>query len=87
MVGWTAGRVRVEIIPILLLRSSGVFFTQTKPPTGPFWANMNESLFNTLESHTVNPEEEEKRKRAAQEAANEELAARVAASVATKEWE
>ena len=85
--GGTAGRVRVEIISILLLRSSGVFFTQTKPPTGPFWANMNESMFNTLESHTVNPEEEEKRKRAAQEAANEEMAARVAASVATKDWQ
>ena len=66
--------------------SSGVFFTQTKPPTGPFWDNMNDSMFNTLESHTINPEEEAKRKRQAQEAANEELAARVAASVASKEW-
>ena len=55
---------------ILLLRASGVFFTQTKPPTGPFWANMNDSLFNNLESHTINPEEAAKRKRAAQEAAN-----------------
>ena len=47
---------------------------------------MNESLFNTLESHTVNPVEEERRKKEAQEAANEEMAARVAASVASKDW-
>ena len=71
----------------ILLRSSGVFFTQTKPPIGPFWDNMNASMFNTLESHTINPVEEEKRKKAAQEAANEELTARVAASVASKDWD
>lgn len=47
---------------------------------------MNDSMFNTLESHTINPVEERKRKREAQEAANEEMAARVAASVASKEW-
>ena len=48
---------------------------------------MNDSMFNTLESHTINPVEEEKRKKAAQEAANEELTARVAASVASKDWD
>ena len=41
-------------------------------------------MFNTLESHTVNPEEAKKRKRAAEKAANDELAARVAASLASK---
>ena len=86
MVGKTGGKFRVNNV-IFILRSSGVFFTQTKPPMGPFWDNMNESMFNTLESHTVNPVEEAKRKKAAQEAANEELTARVAASVASKGWE
>ena len=45
---------------------------------------MNNSMFNTLESHTLNPEEAKKRKRAAEKAANDELAARVAASLASK---
>ena len=81
--------------------SSGMFFTQTKPPTGqifllkrlwillsfvgPFWDNMNDSMFNTLESHTINPEEVKKRQRAAEREANEEMTARVAASLAIKD--
>ena len=43
---------------------------------------MNDSMFNTLESHTINPEEERKRKREAEREANEAMAARVAASMA-----
>lgn len=52
---------------------------------GPFWDNMNDSMFNTLESHTINPEEMKKRQRAAEREANEEMAAKVAASLAIKD--
>ena len=45
---------------------------------------MNNSMFNTLESHTVNKEEEMKRKREAEQAENDALAAKVAASLGTK---
>lgn len=48
---------------------------------------MNNSMFNTLESHTVNPEEEKKRKREAEKAENDALAAKVAASLGTKNTE
>lgn len=41
-------------------------------------------MFNTLESHTVNKEEEMKRKREAEQAENDALAAKVAASLGTK---
>ena len=44
-------------------------------------------MFNTLESHTVNPEEEKKRKRDAEKAENDALAAKVAASLGTKKTE
>ena len=43
---------------------------------------MNDSMFNTLDTHTVNPEEEKKRKRAQEREANEAMAAKVAASMA-----
>lgn len=43
---------------------------------------MNDSMFNTLESHTINPAEEKKRKRAQEREANEAMAAKVAASMA-----
>ena len=48
---------------------------------------MNNSMFNTLESHTINPEEAKKRKRAEEKAANDELAAKVAASLGSKPQE
>ena len=48
---------------------------------------MNGSMFNTLETHTVNPEEERKRKREAEIEANEAMAARVAASMAINKAE
>ena len=54
---------------------------------GPFWERINNSMFNTLESHTVNPEEEKKRKREAEKAENDALAAKVAASLGTKNTE
>ena len=44
-------------------------------------------MFNTLESHTINPEEEKKRKREAEQAENDALAAKVAASLGTKNTE
>ena len=48
---------------------------------------MNDSMFNTLESHTINPEEEKKRKRREEKEANEAMAAKVAASLAIKDGE
>ena len=48
---------------------------------------MNGSMFNTLEGHTINPEEEKKRKRAMEKAENEALAAKVAASLGSNKKE
>lgn len=42
---------------------------------------MNDSMFNTLEGHTINPVEERKRREAEQKAENEAMAAKVAASL------
>ena len=42
---------------------------------------MNDSMFNTLESHTINPAEERKRREAEQKAENDAMAAKVAASL------
>ena len=39
-------------------------------------------MFNTLESHTVNPAEEKKRREAQMKAENDAMAAKVAASLA-----
>lgn len=43
---------------------------------------MNDSMFNTLESHTANPEELRKKEQARLQAENEAMAAKVAASLA-----
>ena len=68
---------------VLIFHSINGIFT-LKTFLGPFWDSMNNSMFNTLESHTLNPEEAKKRKRAEEKAINDELAAKVAASLASK---
>ena len=79
--------------------ASGVFFTQTKPPTGkmesrlitadiwslagPFWDKLNEEMFSNLSF----PEEEERLKEAKKQAADAELADKIMANFKASEGE
>ena len=49
---------------------------------GLFWERMNDSMFNTLSSHTLSPQEEEELRMAEIQARNDEMAERVKASFA-----
>ena len=51
---------------------------------GLFWERMNDSMFNTLSSHTLNPKQEEELRMAEIQARNDEMAERVKASFANK---
>ena len=83
--------------------ASGVFFTQTKPPSGekstigsfipklnyigPFWDRLNEEMFSSLSFHTVDPEEVERLKEEKKRVEDEEMAEKIRARLIQEKQE